>query len=165
MKSIVIFSIVLLLILPLLLTVRAYADFNATDNTYFCNSKDLTIEKNGYLYLLTQEDRYWSSETPQDIATNILNTNYSLMLDNLGKTYHCLKDNGVDPDSVGTLPSYLLDGFNLAKQQNPDKFAQVAPNFSQYVPVPEFGTLVGLVIVLSVIGVVIVSRRSRYQIW
>ncbi len=161
MKNIVIFVTLAFLISPFVLTGKGYADFNATDNTYFCNSKDLTIEKNGYAYLLTQEDRYWSSESPSDIATNILNTNYSLMLDNLGKTYHCLKDNGIDPDSIGTLPSYLLDGLNMAKQQNPEKFEKFAPNFYQYVPVPEFGSLSGLIIILSIFSVLLISRKSK----
>jgi hypothetical protein len=81
------------------------------------------------------------------------------MLDDLGRTYHCLKDNGINPDSVATMPSYLIIGLNLAKEQNPEKFAEVAPNFSNYVPVPEFGSLAALMIVISVIGVIVISRK------
>lgn len=81
------------------------------------------------------------------------------MLDNLGKSYQCLKENNIDLDSVAKIPPYLLDGLNLAKEQNPEKFAQIAPSFSQYVPVPEFGTIVGMIVAISIIGAIVISRR------
>ena len=152
--------VTILVILPLILTGKAFADYNATTGAYFCNSGDLTIEKSGYSYLIYQENRYWEGEIPQDIATNILKMEYSKMLDDLGKTYHCLKENGVDPDSVTPMPTYLLDGLNMAKAQNPEKFAQVAPNFATFVPVPEFGTLSEMVIIISIIGIIIISRSK-----
>jgi len=159
LKNTVILATISFLILPWAMTEKVYADFSATDGTYFCNVNDLTVEKSGYSYLIFQENRYWASETPEDIATNILNGNYSKMLDDLGRTYHCLKDNGINPDSVDTMPSYLIIGLNLAKEQNPEKFAEVAPNFSNYVPVPEFGSFAALMIVISVIGVIVISRK------
>ncbi len=82
------------------------------------------------------------------------------MLNHLGQAYHCLKDNNIDPDSVTKIPPYLLQGLNLAKEQNPEKFAQIAPDFSNYVPIPEFGTLAGMIVAISIIGVLIVSRKS-----
>ena len=160
LNNIVILIVLVLVISPFIVSRNAFADFNATNGTYFCNSNDLNAEKNGYSYFIYQENRNWDGESPQDIATTILKTGYSsTMLDNLGKAYHCLKDNNIDPDSVQIIPSYILQGLNLAKEQNPEKFAQIAPSFSDYVPVPEFGTLAGVIIIISMIGVMVISRR------
>lgn len=144
-----------------LLTDKAYADYNATDGTFFCNNSDLTIEKSDYSYLVYQENKYWEGSAPQDIAATLLKMGYSKTLDDLGKTYDCLKSNGIDPDSVTAIPSYLLDGLDMAKSQDPSGFAQVAPNFSNYVPVPEFGPLVTIVAVVSIMTVILISKRSR----
>ncbi len=149
------------LVLPFVLTDRAYADYNATYGTYFCNSSDLAVERSTYSYLIYQENRYWDSQTPNDIAVNVLRGDSSRMLDDLGKAYHCLKSNGVDPNSVAVIPSYLIEGMNLAKQQNPERFAEVVPNFSDYVPVPEFGQSVGIIAAISTIGTIIFSRKIR----
>ena len=150
----------MLVISPLILAGNAFADFNATTGLYFCNSEDLNAEKNGYSYFIYQENRYWEGESPQDISATILKTGYSsTMLDNLGKAYQCLKDNNIDPDSVQLIPSYILQGLNLAKEQNPDKFTQIAPSFSDYVPVPEFSTLVGIIMFISTIGGIVISKR------
>lgn len=158
LKRILFFSA--LVISPLVIYSNAFADFNATTGMYFCNAQDLSIEKSGYSYFIYQEDRYWGGERPQDIAATILKTSYSsTMLDNLGKSYQCLKENNIDPDSVAKIPPYLLDGLNLAKEQNPEKFAQIAPSFSQYVPIPEFGTITGMIVAISIIGVIVISRR------
>jgi hypothetical protein len=160
MKNIIIVPILVLVISPLIISANAFADFNATNGMYFCNTKDLNAEKSGYSYFIYQENRYWYGEMPEDIAATILKTNYgSTMLDNLGKAYQCLKENNIDPDSVEKIPPYLLQGLNLAKEQDPEKFAQFAPSFSDYVPVPEFGTLAGMIAAISIIGVVIISRR------
>ncbi|MDC8451516.1 MAG: PEFG-CTERM sorting domain-containing protein [Candidatus Nitrosotalea sp.] len=160
LKRILFFSALALGVSPLVISSTAFADFNATTGMYFCNVQDLSVEKSGYSYFIYQEDRYWGGERPQDIAATILKTNYSsTMLDNLGKSYQCLKENNIDPDSVAKIPPYLLDGLNLAKEQNPEKFAQIAPSFSQYVPVPEFGTIAGMIVVISIIGAIVISRR------
>lgn len=160
LKSILYFLTLVLVIFSLVIPSNAFADFNTTTGMYFCNAQDLGIEKSGYSYFIYQEDRYWGGERPQDIAATILKTNYSsTMLDNLGKSYQCLKENNVDPDSVAKIPPYLLEGLNLAKTQNPEKFAQIAPSFSQYVPVPEFGTIAGMIAAISIIGVIAISRR------
>ncbi len=160
MKIIGILSITVLIIFPMILAENAFADFNATNGAYFCNTKDLAIEKSGYSYFIYQENKYWFGERPEDIAATILKTSYSsTMLNHLGQAYHCLKDNNIDPDSVEKIPSYLLQGLNLAKEQNPEKFAQIAPDFSNYVPIPEFGTLAGMIVAISTIGVLIVSRK------
>ena len=160
MLKVILFLALALVVSPLVLSSNAFADFNATTGMYFCNAKDLAIEKSGYSYFIYQEDRYWGDERPQDIAATILKTSYSsTMLDNLGKSYQCLKENNVDPDSVAKIPPYLLEGLNLAKEQNPEKFAQIAPSFSQYVPVPEFGTIAGMIVVISIIGAIVISRR------
>lgn len=159
------FRIILLasfLIFPLIMPGIVYADYDTTYNTYFCNSKDLAIEKSGYSYLVYQEKRYWESQSPKDIATNVLKGESNMMLDDLGKSYHCLKSNGVDPNSVAVIPQYLVDGMNIAKQQDPAKFAELVPNFADYVPVPEFGSLTGIIIVLSIIGLIIISRKINY---
>lgn len=158
------FRIILLavaLVFPLILTDKAYADYNATYGTYFCNSSDIAVEKSTYSYLVYQENRYWDSQTPKDIAVNVLKGESSRMLDDLGKAYHCLKTNGVDPNSVAVIPSYLVEGMNIAKQQDPQRFAEVVPNFSDYVPVPEFGQSAAIIIVISVIGTIIISRKIR----
>lgn len=161
LKKIIILSILFLVISPLVISGNAFADFNATNGKYFCNTKDLDAERYGYSYFIYQENRYWEGERPEDIAATLLKTNFSsAMLDNLGKAYHCLKDNNIDPDSVQKIPTYLLEGLNLAKAQNPEKFAQIAPDFSNYVPVPEFGTLAGVIITISIIGVIIISKRN-----
>jgi predicted secreted protein with PEFG-CTERM motif len=160
LKSILFFSVLALVIFPWVISSNAFADFNATTGMYFCNAQDLGVEKSGYSYFIYQEDRYWGGERPQDIAATILKTSYSsAMLDNLGKSYQCLKENNIDPDSVAKIPPYLLEGLNLAKEQNPEKFAQIAPSFSEYVPVPEFGTIVGMIVAISIIGVIVISRR------
>jgi predicted secreted protein with PEFG-CTERM motif len=160
LKDTVILAVLIIVISPLILVGNAFADFNATTGMYFCNTKDLKIEKNGYSYFIYQEDRYWAGERPEDIAATILKTSYSsTMLDNLGKAYHCLKDNNIDPDSVQKIPTYLLQGLNLAKEQNPEKFSQIAPSFSDYVPVPEFGAFADMIIAISVIGVIVISKR------
>jgi predicted secreted protein with PEFG-CTERM motif len=156
----VVISILVLVISPLAVSGNAFADFNATTGMYFCNTADLTVEKSGYSYFIYQENRYWNGERPEDIAATILKTSYSsTMLDNLGKAYHCLKENNIEPDSVEKIPPYLLEGLNLAKEQNPEKFAQIAPSFSDYVPVPEFGTLAGMIVAISIIGVIVISKR------
>ncbi len=144
-----------------LLTEKAYADYSATDGTFFCNSNDLTIEKSDYSYLVYQENKYWYGEAPQDIAATLLKMGYSKTLDDLGKTYNCLKSNGVEPNSVTPIPQYLLAGLDAAKAQDPAKFAQVAPNFSNYVPVPEFGPLVTIVTMASIAAAILVSKRFR----
>ena len=160
LKRIFYFSALALAISPLVLSSNAFADFNATTGMYFCNAQDLDVEKSGYSYFIYQEDRYWGGERPQDIAATILKTSYSsTMLDNLGKSYQCLKENNINPDSVAKIPPYLLEGLNLAKEQNPEKFAQIAPSFSQYVPVPEFGTIACMIVAISIIGVIVISKR------
>ena len=160
LKHIVMISVIILVISPLVGSRYAFADFNATTGMYFCNTSDLTVEKSGYSYFIYQENKYWNGERPEDIAATLLKTSYSsTMLDNLGRAYHCLKENNIDPDSVEKIPPYLLEGLNLAREQNPEKFAQIAPSFSDYVPVPEFGTLAGMIIVISIIGVILVSKR------
>lgn len=160
LKNIVITSVLVLVIFPMIASENAFADFNATTGMYFCNTADLTVEKSGYSYFIYQENRYWNGERPEDIAATLLKTSYSsTMLDNLGKAYHCLKENNIDPDSVEKIPPYLLEGLNLAREQNPEKFSQIAPSFSDYVPVPEFGTLAGMIVTISIIGVILVSKR------
>ena len=160
LKNIVIISVIVLVISTLVGYRYAFADFNATTGMYFCNTSDLTVEKSGYSYFIYQENRYWNGERSEDIAVTLLKTSYSsTMLDNLGKAYHCLKENNIDPDSVEKIPPYLLEGLNLAREQNPEKFAQIAPSFSDYMPVPEFGTLAGVITVISIIGVIIISKR------
>lgn len=160
LKRIIILPVLVLIISPLIIAGNAFADFNATNGNYFCNTGDLSIEKSGYSYLVYQENRYWGGERPEDIAATLLRSSYSsTMLDNLGKAYHCLKENNIDPDSVEKIPPYLLEGLNLAEAQNPEKFAQITQSFSDYVPVPEFGTLAGMVVIISIIGVIIVSKR------
>lgn len=160
LKGILFFLALALVISPMIISSNAFADFNATTGMYFCNAKDLSVEKSGYSYFIYQEDRYWGGERPQDIAATLLKTSYvSTMLDNLGKSYQCLKENNVDPDSVAQIPPYLIEGLNLAKEQNPEKFAQIAPSFSQYVPVPEFGTIAGMIVAISIIGIIVISRR------
>ena len=160
MLKVIFFLALALVVSPLVLSSNAFADFNATTGMYFCNAHDLSIEKSGYSHFIYQEDRYWGGERPQDIAATILKTRYSsTMLDNLGKSYQCLKENNVDPDSVAKIPPYLLEGLNLAKEQNPEKFAQIAPSFSQYVPVPEFGMMAGMIVAISIIGVIVISKR------
>lgn len=160
LKRILFFSALALVIFPLAISSNAFADFNATTGMYFCNAQDLSVEKSGYSYFIYQEDRYWGGERPQDIAATILKTSYSsTMLDNLGKSYQCLKENNIDPDSVAKIPPYLLEGLNLAKEQNPEKFAQIAPSFSQYVPVPEFGTIASMIVAISIIGAIVISKR------
>src|SRR5579864_9535833 len=117
LKSIIIFPVLVLIISPLIVSQSAYADFNATNGMYFCNTKDLNAEKSGYSYFVYQENRYWYGESPEDISATILRTNHgSMMLDNLGKSYHCLVENNIDPDSVEKIPAYLLQGLNLAKE-------------------------------------------------
>src|SRR5574340_31759 len=160
LKKIITLAVLVLIISPLVISGNAFADFNATNGKYFCNTNDLNAERYGYSYFIYQENRYWEGERPEDIAATILKTSYgSTMLDNLGKAYHCLKDNNIDPDSVQKIPPYLLQGLNLAKEQNPEKFAQIAPNFSDYVPIPEFGTLAGVIIAISIIGAIVISKR------
>lgn len=160
LKSIIILPLLALVIFPLVISENAFADFNATTGMYFCNTHDLSVEKSGYSYFIYQEDRYWGGERPEDIAATLLKTSYSsTMLDNLGNAYHCLKENNIDPDSVEKIPPYLLQGLNLAREQNPEKFAQIAASFSDYVPVPEFGTLAGMIAAISIIGVIIISKR------
>ncbi len=160
LKNVIILPLLVLVISPLIISEDAFADFNATNGTYFCNTHDISVEKSGYSYFIYQEDRYWGGERPEDIAATLLKTSYSsTMLDNLGKAYHCLKENNIDPDSVEKIPPYILQAMNLAKEQNPEKFAQIAPSFSDYVPVPEFGTLAGMIVVMSIIGVIIISKR------
>jgi predicted secreted protein with PEFG-CTERM motif len=160
MKITSILLITVIILFPMLLTGKASADFNATNSEYFCNTKDLTIEKSGYSFFIYQENRYWSGESPQDIASTLLKTNHeSPMLNNLGKAYHCLKDNHIDPNSIEKIPPFLLQGLDLAKKQDPVKFAQIAPDFDNYVPIPEFGTLAGMIVAISIMSVLIVSRK------
>jgi hypothetical protein len=160
LKNIIIVPVLVLIISPLVIAGNAFADFNATNGRYFCNTADLSIEKSGYSYLIYQEDRYWGGERPEDIAATLLRNSYSsTMLDNLGMAYHCLKENNINPDSVEKIPPYLLEGLNLARAQNPEKFAQITQSFSEYVPIPEFGTLAGAIIATSIIGAIIVSKR------
>ena len=154
-------AVLIIVISPLVLIGNAFADFNATTGMYFCNTKNLIVEKNGYSYFIYEENRYWDGESPKDIAATMLKTSYgSTMLDNLGKAYHCLKDNNIDPDSVQKIPTYLLQGLNLAKEKDPEKFSQIAPSFSDYVPIPEFGAFAGMIIAISVIGVIVISKRN-----
>lgn len=138
---------------------KSFGDFNATTGAYFCNAKDLKVEESGYSYFVYQENRYWSGERPEDIAATLLKTDYSSnMLNNLGKAYHCLSDNGIDPDSVARIPPELLQGLDMAKQQDPEKFSQIASDFDRYVPVPEFGPATA-VIAAALVMALLVSKR------
>jgi len=47
---------------------------------------------------------------------------------------------------------------------NPDSISPMNPVLSQVVAVPEFGSLAGMVVVISIIGVVIVSSRFRFNL-
>ncbi len=161
MKITIILIIFALVVSPLVFTESAFADYNITTKTYSCNP-DILVAKSDYSYFVYQENKYWSGERPEDIAVTLLKSTYpSIMLDNLGLAYHCLKENNIDPDSVAKMQPELLQGFYLAKQQDPVKFAGIAPDFDSYVPVPEFGPLAGMVTALSILALVLVSKRSR----
>jgi hypothetical protein len=161
MKISIILTIFVLVVSPMIFTGSAFADYNAGTKTYSCNP-DILVAKSDYSYFVYQENKYWSGERPEDIAATLLKSTYpSMMLDNLGLAYHCLKENNIDPDSVARIPPELLQGFYIAKQQDPVKFAGIVPDFDRYVPVPEFGPLAGMITVLSILAVVLVSKRSK----
>lgn len=162
MKISSIFVIAILIVSPVAFSGQVFADFNATTREYFCNSSDLKSEKSGYSYFAYQENKYWMGTSPQDIAATLLKSSYpSTMLDNLGRSYHCLKENNIDPDSIAKILPEILQGLNLAKEQDPVRFSQIAQSFDSYVPVPEFGPLAGLVVILSIISILFVSRRKK----
>ncbi len=46
---------------------------------------------------------------------------------------------------------------------NPDDIAHMNSNLSQVVAVPEFGSLAVMIIAISIIGVIVISRRFRFQ--
>jgi hypothetical protein len=161
MKIAIILTIFALVASPMIFTESAFADYNAMTKTYSCNP-DIQVAKSDYSYFVYQENKYWSGERPEDIAATLLKSTYpSIMLNNLGLAYHCLKESNIDPDSVPKIPPELLQGFHMAKQQDPVKFAWIAPDFDSYVPVPEFGPLAGVITVLSILAVVLVYKRSK----
>lgn len=136
---------------------HVYADYHS-DGTWFCNPNNLYFEKIDYEINVGQLDGMYKEYTAQEISNRILN-DFPTRLEEIGKRAHCLRDNGIDPSSVATIDPHVLEGVNYVAQHNPEKLVQVAPEFAKYVPIPEFGSLAGMITAISIIGVITISRK------
>ncbi len=162
MKLATILIISVLILSPAILAEKAFAQYNTTTKEYSCNGSDIQASRSDYSYFVYQVNKYWSGERPEDIAATLLKSTYpSPMLTNLGISYQCLKSINIDPDSVAKIQPEVLQGLYVAKQQDPVKFVQIAPDFDANVPIPEFGPLAGLIIVISTVAMITISKRSK----
>ncbi|MDE1725020.1 MAG: hypothetical protein KGH76_03870 [Thaumarchaeota archaeon] len=162
MKLVTILIISVLIASPVILAEKAFAEYNTTTKEYSCNSSDMQASKSDYSYFVYQVNKYWSGERPEDIATTILKSTYpSPMLINLGISYQCLQSINIDPDSIAKIQPEVLQGLYMAKEQDPVKFSQIAPDFDTNVPIPEFGPLAGLIIAMSTVAMLVFSKRSK----
>lgn len=153
MKPVIIIAIAFLLI-PVGMT---HADIK--DGEYFCNSENKEIAIQEYYQSVEKFNKVINANyvhleglTPEILAKNLVNPTVT-DIENKAK---CLKDNfGIEPDSV----IKFSDESQEVLMANPISLMKYAPELSNYATVPEFGSIAMLILVISVISIVIFTRR------
>lgn len=131
------------------------------DGKWFCNIElaAKNIESEGYAKFIDRMNNAyssWSYENPD--ATMDDKTDYLIRggLEGLGKKAECLSVyHNVDPDDVAMLSPEIRE----VLEQYPDKLNEVAPTLVKYTTVPEFGSIALLILIISIVGVMISTRK------
>jgi len=134
----------ILLVLAYAFNSNAYGAFNANGN-YYCNPDNIDLEKTIYKAAVTNLnfaiESYLSEEpnsTPQKLHNFIVHSTSGTVkptFEIMNEAQSCLVSNGVNPSSVAS-------PFNLIKMAS----------------APEFGPLVGIVVVASLIATIMIHR-------
>jgi hypothetical protein len=122
----------------------AYAEFDKAGN-YQCNPFRTDIETNIYISIVQQINNYLHSYTtsyPNSTAQEQHDflTKNQIIWDLYNKSRLCIENIGINPDDI----------------------ALVSQNVKHAITIPEFGSLSGMIFLVSTIGVIIGSRRFRY---
>ncbi len=124
---------------------HAYGAFDNRGN-YYCNPGNIELEKTIYkasVNRLNEEvDSYLSlnpSSTYAQLQDDVIHASSGTTeptYDIMTKAQACLVSNGIDPQSIASPISFAKNSY-----------------------APEFGTLARLVVLVSIIGVIVISRR------
>lgn len=134
----------ILLVLAYAFNSNAYGAFDANRN-YYCNPDNIDLEKTIYKAAVTNLnfaiESYLSEEpdsTPQELRNFMIHSTSGTVqptFEIMNKAQSCLSSNGVNPSSVAP-------PFNLIK----------------IAYAPEFGPLVGIVVVASLVATIMIHR-------
>ena len=151
----IIFSLILLSSTSLV-----YADYRL-DGSWFCNSERPEFEKADYKKSITSwndiTSRYFESHPGMNMAEK---GNYLIYdgLQRVGQKAACLKEvHGIEPDSVAMFSPEIQEVF----KNNMDKLIETAPALVKYATVPEFGSIVMLIMIISIIAVIVSTRKFQ----
>ena len=79
-------------------------------------------------------------------------------VDQLGQTAGCLYEtHHINPDSVAS----FSDKAQAVLSYDMEKLIGVAPELADYATVPEFGSLVSVTMIVSVLGVILIHRKFQ----
>lgn len=159
-------------IIPIILGFIIFSSFLCTNGSKFsvfaisdnmqqaCYTEDYTyFDQNGKQAIRDVGEQYkFLVKVNSQAVTSIKTSNPNIKFENLVGAFKadsdfqkmlriniCLKSNGFDPNSVEIMSNNL---------------AQIVDASI----IPEFGSLAGMIITISTIGVIVVSRRFRFQI-
>ena len=137
------FTILLFVFSTITITSNAYAEFDKSGN-YVCNPFNTGLETNIYASIVNQInyklDNYLISH-----PNSTLQQQHDVVMqdqktwDLYNKSKQCMDILGVNPDSVVPL-SFKVN---------------------QVLAIPEFGPVVGVIIIVALVSVVIISRKTR----
>jgi len=137
----------------------SYGDTDVSGR-YFCNPENMFIEKDNYMgkifnYNLTLEYFKVRHSNASIEELNDYMLTQSRHIKEIGESAKCLTENNVDPETVAKLSEEVKE----VLMYDPEILVDIAPNFVEYVEVPEFYEITMMVLASGIIGIVVMSRK------
>ena len=137
-----------------------YADYGE-GGKWFCNDLRPEFEKNDYKDLVRGfnniAEQYFTKD-PKATMSEKGDYLISQGLESIGQQAACIKDvHGIDPDSVAMFSPEVQEVFSY----NMGKLIETAPTLVANATVPEFGSIVLLIMVISIIAVIVSTRKFQ----
>ncbi len=136
----------------------AQADYGE-GGEWFCNSQRPEFERNDYESTIEKFNHLSLIYLKNNVGISLEEKGDYLIgdsLDVIGKKAICLKEvGGIDPDSVEKFSPEVQEVFSA----NMDKLIETSPALVQYATIPEFGSIVMLILIISIVGVMISTRK------
>ena len=159
MKPVTIVAILFVLIFSIVVT-DTYGNIDGATGKYFCDATRLNIEERNYTEAvknINDAQEVYKIRNP-DVSLDKMNDYLvkQVNANELNTKVKCLAEtHGVDPDSVAQFTPEVKEVFSY----NIERLYVVAPDLVKYATVPEFGTMTMLILVSSITGIAIISRK------
>lgn len=135
-----------------------HADYGS-GNKWFCNTDRPEFEKNDYESSVIGYNDITKIFVANNQGKSLKGLGDHFIgegLERIGQKAACLKEvHGIEPDSVATFSPEVQEVFSA----NMDKLIETAPTLVNYATVPEFGSIAMLILIISIIGVMISTRK------